>query len=338
MPRAALAAILLLAATPATAGPGTTAANFLKIGVGARPVALGEAYTAVAEDVNAIYYNPAGLAFLERHEVTLMHNKFFKGVSQQWGGYAFPSVHFGTFGGAFTLLTVEAFDSYTALDQPAGKVSASDFAGAGAWAFEFPGIDGLALGGSFKFINSTLASYSAQSAAIDAGLLWRENEEIGWRFGASLRNVGTDMKFIAEAFPLPLTGTVGASYRGSAAPFWSDASWMFTAEAAGTQDRDPYGSAGFEFRPVDEFGLRVGYRQNQDAGLGASAGIGFRSLEKGFMGDWWPEVTLDYAFVESGRLENTHRVSLTLRFGTPKAQRREGVERRAPKFHHLIRY
>ena len=338
MSRAALAALLFLAALPAAAGPGTTAANFLKVGVGARPVSLGEAYTAVSEDVNAIYYNPAGLAFLERHEVTLMHNKFYKGVSQQWGGYAYPSVRFGTFGGAFTMLSVEAFDAYTVNDQPAGKVSASDFAGAAAWAFEFPGIDGLALGGSFKYINSRLAGYSADSAAIDAGALWRENEETGWRLGVALRNVGSEMRFISEAFPLPLTGLVGVSYRGSAAPFWTDASWMFTAEGAGTQDRDPYAAGGFEFRPVDEFGLRVGYRQNQDAGLGVAAGIGFRSLERGFMGDWWPEVTLDYAFVEAGRLENTHRISLTLRFGTPKSERREGVERRAPRFHHLIRY
>ncbi|MBI5596960.1 MAG: PorV/PorQ family protein [Elusimicrobia bacterium] len=338
MARAALAAILLLAASPAAAGPGSTAANFLKIGVGARPVSLGEAYTAVAEDVNAVYYNPAGLAFLERQEVTLMHNKFFKGVSQQWGGYAFPSAKFGTFAGAFTMLSVEAFDSYTAQDQPNGKVGASDFAGAAAWAFEFPGIDGLALGGSFKFINSRLAGYSADSAAIDAGLLYRQDEATGWRLGASVRNVGTEVRFISEAFPLPLTGTVGLSYRGSAAPLWTDASWMFTAEAVGTNDRNPYAAFGTEFRPVDEFGIRIGWRQNQDTGLGLAAGIGFRSLEKGFTSDRWPEIGLDYAFVEYGRLEHTHRVSLTLRFGTPKAERREGVDRRAPKFHHLIRY
>ncbi|MDE2291861.1 MAG: hypothetical protein KGL53_07240, partial [Elusimicrobia bacterium] len=59
-----LLAAAVLSSTPVfAAGPGTSAATFLTLGFGARPLALGESFVAVADDVSALYYNPAGLAF-----------------------------------------------------------------------------------------------------------------------------------------------------------------------------------------------------------------------------------------------------------------------------------
>lgn len=333
-----LAAALLLCSAPAAAAPGTTAANFLKVGVGARPVALGETYTALSDDAHAIYYNPAGLAFLQRQEVATMHNKYFEGVHQQFAAYAYPHWKLGTYAAAFSMLTVTPFDAYTANDQPDGKVSARDMALHLAYARTVPFADRVAFGASGKFIHSKLASYSAASFALDGGLLWRQSEDDGWSAGVALRNVGAPMKFIDESFHLPLSGHVGLAYSGGAAPLWDDASWTLVLEGVGPRDRDPFGSLGFEFRPVDAFSLRAGWRQSQDAGIGIAGGIGFTSLEKGFVADWFPELTLDYAFVDHGRLEQTHRVSVTFRFGVPKEEKREGATRRAPRFHHLIRY
>lgn len=335
---APLAAAALLLALPASAaGPGTTAANFLKVGVGARPVALGEAYTALAEDVHAVHYNPAGLAVLERQEASFMYNKFFDGVSHQYGAYAYPHWKYGTFASAITMLTVQPFEAYTALDQPDGKVGASDLAVAAAWARDAPWFERVSVGVSGKFIHSRLASYDAQAGALDAGLLWRQADNDGWSLGFAVRNLGTPMTFIAESFHLPLSAHAGLGYRGGV-PSWDDASYTLLLEAVGSRDRDPFGAAGFEFRPVDEFALRAGWRQNLDSGIGLSGGIGFRSLEKGFVADWFPELSLDYAFVDFGRLDHTHRVSVSFRFGVPKDEKREGATRKPPRFHHLIRY
>ena len=52
---------------------GTTTAQFLKLGVGARAIGMGEAYSAIADDPTAIYWNPAGLAAVSEHSVSLMH-------------------------------------------------------------------------------------------------------------------------------------------------------------------------------------------------------------------------------------------------------------------------
>ena len=337
MPVLALAAALALCAAPVRAAPGSTSANFLKVGVGARPVAMGEAYTALSDDVYGAYYNPAGLAFLERQELSLMHNQFFRGVLQEWAGYAYPTPYGGTFSGSFNMLRVKPFDAYDVLDQKTGSVSAADMAAAFSYAYEIPKTRGLAFGGTAKVLSSRLASYSATSGALDAGLLWGWGETGSWSAGLALRNLGPGMKFIAEQFQLPASAHAGVAYRGSLAPFMTDAAYIFSVDGNAPRDRPPFAALGFEFRPIEEFPIRFGWRQNQDAGLGLSAGIGFRSLEGGFVSEWFPELDLDYAFTDYGPLEMVHRISLSFRFGLRKGELLEGAERKAPRFHYLIR-
>jgi len=60
--------VLGLAVSAQAADPGTTSANFLKLGIGPRAVAMGEAQVGLANDVYATYWNPAGLAQLQNRE------------------------------------------------------------------------------------------------------------------------------------------------------------------------------------------------------------------------------------------------------------------------------
>ena len=63
--------LVTMMTTASTAGGvGTTGAQFLKIGTGARPVAMGYAFSAVADDLNALYWNPAGLALQMDRQMT----------------------------------------------------------------------------------------------------------------------------------------------------------------------------------------------------------------------------------------------------------------------------
>src|SRR5688572_21501094 len=77
------------------AGSGTSGGSFLNIPVGARAVAMGEAYTALADDVSSLYWNPAGLAFMRQSQASFMYNPSFNdltyhnaaaGVSLENGG------------------------------------------------------------------------------------------------------------------------------------------------------------------------------------------------------------------------------------------------------------
>jgi len=77
---------------------GTSAGTFLKIGVGARPVGMGEAFVAVANDPSTIYWNPAGLAGLQRKEVTASHVDWPADVSYDFVA-AVPGMNLLQFGG-----------------------------------------------------------------------------------------------------------------------------------------------------------------------------------------------------------------------------------------------
>src|SRR5205823_560162 len=68
---------------------GTYDATFLKIGVGARAAGMGDAYTAIADDGTATFWNAAGVARVERTEISLNHNSWVGGLLEEHFAYVF---------------------------------------------------------------------------------------------------------------------------------------------------------------------------------------------------------------------------------------------------------
>src|SRR5579885_570662 len=94
-----------LAVNASAAGVGTTGAQFLQSGVGARPLAMGSAFTAVADDANAIYWNPGALGSLTTREATLSYNSLFQDQNQGFVGAVVPSKA-GTFAASVDYLVI----------------------------------------------------------------------------------------------------------------------------------------------------------------------------------------------------------------------------------------
>ena len=84
---------------------GTRAMTFLKIGVGAKAISMGESQVADADDLYATYWNPAGLAQLQRPQLGLMHNEWFEGINHQFIGFAQPLGNAGALGGSLIYLS-----------------------------------------------------------------------------------------------------------------------------------------------------------------------------------------------------------------------------------------
>src|ERR1035437_432241 len=89
-------ASLVCAVSALRADQGTTSASFLKLAVGPRAIGMGEAFAGVADDVNALYYNPAGLAYVPDKEFTLMHSVWFQDIFFDNAAVAWPIKDFGT--------------------------------------------------------------------------------------------------------------------------------------------------------------------------------------------------------------------------------------------------
>ena len=83
---------------------GTRSAQFLNIAVGARAVGMGESYVAAADDVYAVYWNPAGLSYVRTSQLGFMHNEWFEDIRYEYLGYAQPNGNIGTLAGSLAFV------------------------------------------------------------------------------------------------------------------------------------------------------------------------------------------------------------------------------------------
>jgi hypothetical protein len=291
---------------------GTSAADFLKIGAGARPAAMGGAFAAVADDAQAAYYDPAGLGLLKRPQVTGMDETRFAGLVYDYATVAVPLLAwvdtpmqrnaYGVAAFSFYSLSVGGIErrGTTETDQPVDTFGASDYAYALSYGYEFAGT-GLALGGTAKFVDSTIDTTQGRAWAADGGALYRRERlsaAAGWR------NMGSGQNFAGSSDPLPFTGYAGAGYRFSA-------DLLVSAELDLPRDEAPVVALGAEYRRSFSRDLsaaaRLGFNSsNTDPGQMAGMSLGF--------GLRYEAVDVDFAWLPAGELGDTFRYSLMVRF------------------------
>lgn len=323
----AIAALALAAGTPARAQfslgeqrAGTTSAQFLKIGLGARAVGLGEAFVAVANDPSAVYWNPAGLASLQRQEVALAHVGWPGDINFEHVTWVLPSRRFGgSFAFQFGALTTE-MDETSELE-PFGtgrSFQYSDIVVGGAYARRWT--DKLLVGAGAKFVREDLGADvggpTTGAVLFDLGSIFY----LGYgsvRIATSLSNFGSEMRPSGN-FVSPYTGEV-RSYDGFDPPIMfrygiafepvENAQQRLTTSLEFNQpaDNSLRSKAGLEWLWGRAFALRGGYNFNADA-LKFSAGTGVIAR----VGQ--TQATVDYAYTDGGSLGAISRLSLGFRF------------------------
>jgi len=284
---------------------GEAGAQFLKIGAGARPVGMGGCFAGLADDVNAVYWNPGGLSQIEKREATMMYNRWFQDIGYGYIGYVHPvSEKTGVFGGAVSYLVVgdmnrAKVDADGDMVETNGKFGASDTLVTLSYGRKIKKVNA---GISLKYINSKIDDESAAGFAVDLGCLYTTPVP-KLNVGLVVQNLGTKMKFISEADPLPLSFKLGASYK-----MLEEDALTLVMDVNIPVEGNVNVHAGGEYRLLNMMALRMGYKTTTVKGLGAlsglSAGCGFSYRGYG----------IDYAWVPYGDLGNTHRISLTAKF------------------------
>ena len=192
-----VALAVALASVPASAQNvsrrGTTAAPFLTIGVGARGTALGGAFTATADDVTALYWNPAGLTQMRTAEAVTVHSDWFADVNHDFAGVALPLAG-GVVGASVTLMGVPEMIVRTELNQQGtGQTfDASDLAVGLSYGRQIT--DRFALGGTVKYVQQRIWNSTASGVAVDLGTQFRTDFLGGLTIGAQLSNFGSDLQ------------------------------------------------------------------------------------------------------------------------------------------------
>src|SRR5262247_2580132 len=95
---------LVWASSVRASSPGTSGATVLNIPVGARAIGMGEAYTAVADDASSLYWNPAGIAFLNQSQAAFMYNQLYNNLNYHNAALALPLEN-GGLGASISYLT-----------------------------------------------------------------------------------------------------------------------------------------------------------------------------------------------------------------------------------------
>ncbi len=200
---------------------------FLMISPGARAAGMGEAFVAVADDATAAYWNPAGLAFQNGREITLMHANWLPQlVSDMYYDFLAYRQHFeslgGTLGGNVTYLSMGEQIHVDEHGVELGTFNSWDLAVTLSYATKLS--EKLGFGISARYIHSHLAPIGAGTEkgkgiadgfALDVGILYRDLLIRGLSFGANLSNMGPKITYIdaAQADPLPTNLKVGLAYK-----------------------------------------------------------------------------------------------------------------------------
>jgi hypothetical protein len=301
-----------------------TGLDFFDVCVGARAAGMGEAYTVISDDANAIFHNPAGIAQMEakKFDLTVSRIQWIADISYNavgiainggvWGNFGFsliPAPDYGDIDG--TIVSTANERGY----ERTGPVDVSAFSMGLAYGRKFT--DKFMIGGHVKYAYQHLGSNpmlnketdsiyiqvnEVSTIAYDFGTIFYPGFK-SFRFGMSVRNFSGTVKYEEYNFQLPLTFKIGVGM--DILDFFGDhpgKSFLVAIDAVHPRDYTERLLVGGEFS-IGMLKLRAGYKFNyDDEGLCAGCGIYTRNIK------------LDYAYSDFGDFNLVNRVSLGVLF------------------------
>ena len=330
------AAIVLLAACSIAGGQskvGTTAAQFLGIGVGPRAIAMGGAFSASSADVSALYWNPGAFVQANSSQMMFSNTDWLVGTKFRWFGFMYNLDGTNALGLSLTQLAY-GDEEVTTTSSPEGtgaRWSAQDLAIALSYSRRMT--DQFSMGGSAKYVNQSVWNESASSFTFDLGLLFITQFN-DMRLGMSMANFGGELaldgrdlynrvdidpsnpggnktlvgKLKTDAWPMPLLFRVGVAMdvvRNN------DVRITLAGDAIRPSDNIGTVNVGTELAWHDLLFARGGYNSlfdpNSEAGLALGGGVRYKMDNLG-------SLEVDYAFNKFGAFDNLNTISLSIAF------------------------
>ncbi|MBU2528863.1 MAG: PorV/PorQ family protein [Candidatus Omnitrophota bacterium] len=307
------AVFLFITVCSVCAETGKSGASFLKIAPTAGAEAMGGAYTAMSSDIGALYYNPAGIA---RHgalsasggrfQAGFTHTAWIENMNYDFAGSIVPMI-WGSLGFSVISMRSGEIDGRDSDGNQTADFESADTAFTISAARELNSRN--MLGVNVKLIRQTIADESAEGFAIDMGAMRELTDKVS--VGLSVRNLGPDMKFIEEKYPLPLTFTLGGMFKFAGV-------FGLTADMAYEPvDEKRTFRMGMQLAPARFMVLRAGYMMkavsavygnaesddfDDEEGIGGGVGFNFGSY------------ALDYSIKPYADLGTSQRVSFRVGF------------------------
>jgi len=310
MKRIAILTTILLALPTAVlaagfAKVGTYGGQFLKIGVSARATGMGSAFTGVADDASAVFWNPGGLVNVRGNEVAVNHVVWPADIKLSSAVVAFnPRSIPGTFAFSMRSLWMDPQLVRTAYN-PEGTGETFD-SGSTSFGLTYARFftDKFSVGFTLNYLHMGLAETAVNSGAFDFGVMYR----IGIRdlkLGMAMQNLGGKYQFDERESKLPVVFKIGASINA----FKNERQALALAlEFQHPADNLERANVGLEYSLNTYFFARAGYHINYDTdGLAFGFGAAIPTGEA-------TRLQADYSGVDMGPLGLVHRFTLSVVF------------------------
>ena len=314
------------------------AGEFLAIGIGGRPTGMGGAFAAIANDVTAVYYNPAGLTQINYPQVALMHDEQFgKLINYNYAAVAIPYKDSYTFALSATRLGIDGIpdtrkalvDKLTGLviddiNNPNARIDPSKVKDISNqdWAFYISAAkkysEDLSIGANVKIITRSIGEYSAFGLGFDIGALYRMAPD--FMLAASVQDVTTTLVSwstgrnelitptvkLGSYYTMQVFGPISVSPAIDMDIRFENRKFASTFNV-GPVSFDPHMGVELAYKKV--FSVRGGYNDVKQFTIGAGVKL--------------PKLNIDYSFarfsgVEEENLPVSHRISLILTLEEPR--------------------
>lgn len=309
------------------AGQGGAPGQFLSWGAGARSMGMGKAFSSVADDASAVYWNPAAMVQAERKELQAMHVTLFQDTNFDFIAYVHPTARAGTLGVSVTRLTSGGFEKVSVKIDPSTQdivkvdrlATFSDVHQAYTLAYGRQFTENMSIGISGKMVNHTIDQFSQNFMAMDAAFFAKEIFP-SHRMSLVVQNVVAQTSGDTDD-RLPLILRVGNSY----------SLLRNRINVAADVSKNSFSGLGMNFGAeywvMRWAALRIGIESQGGGVAETSAGLGLKSRNYG----------LDLAVALSD-LGMSQRASVSWRFGrSVKASQREEAKSFLQQGHELFR-
>ncbi len=291
--------ILFLSTSAVSAQGGRTGLSFLKLGVGGRALGMGEAYSAIASDAAAAYFNPSGLVENQRVEIMIMHKELFQGARSEFLGISVPFEQL-SLGFSIISTNVDDIEIRTRPGPPEGTFSTHDVALGISFGYKIS--SELNIGATGKILLEKILIDESTGFALDLGILYKSPIR-GLRFALVGDNFGSMSTLRSESTRLPALVRVGTSFTNPIGSF--DGNLLLSADIVKVLHED---------RAHLNTGAELNFHQTISARVGYQLGYEEKGVTTGF-GVQYGLFKLDYGFIPvSMELNNMHTVSVSVNF------------------------
>lgn len=281
---------------------GTSSFTFLKINTGARPVAMGGAFTGLADDEATLYYNPAGITSVSSNRYLLEYHNYFMDMQSGAAAIVHPISDKRFLAFQLSYLNYGDFTETNMAGTVTGTFSGGDL--------QFSGTYGMvvnpyfSMGGTIKFLYEKVQDFSATGMAFDLGAKYTSNRG-RYTGGIAIQNLGFQFSGLGDdKDKLPLTLRVGGGTRPQGLNMLLAGDIILP-----TDSRVDFALGGEYFR-LKPLYLRAGYNSygsnykvdgSSKNFTGVSFGVGF-DIKR---------MQISYAYSPAADLGESHRITLT---------------------------